>query len=348
VKLLSYSPVDLAAVRKEAEVWVRAGPHPNVLPIFEANIYEGHVIIVSEYAPDGSLKQWLDKHHGRAPSAESAAYMVSCILSGLEHLHVQGIIHRDLKPANILMQGECPRIADFGLARLTDTMATASSAAGTPAYMSPEAFDGKRTVRTDIWSMGVILYQLLSGQLPFQGGELRQLMKAIMFEEPPPLPQTVPSRLREVVSTALKKDARARYSNAADMRAALQQCVQGGPPEDKDNGRPDRQRQEEQVDPALRELQRALLVASSIQEVKRIMYGVEAYLAEHPHSVEGRLLKDSVQTAILRTEVLCRGTEIHLFPPPRPQHYMLRLLELMLVVFGLLCGLIYLIWRLLH
>jgi serine/threonine protein kinase len=163
VKLPMHPTVDLEAVRKEAELWVRAGNHPNVLPLFEANVYDAQVVIVSEYAPDGSLKHWLGKHGGKAPSFESAVDMVMGILGGLEHLHVRGIVHRDLKPANVLMQGECPRIADFGLARLIDTSATVSLAAGTPAYMAPEAFDGQRSVQTDLWSVGVILYQLLGG-----------------------------------------------------------------------------------------------------------------------------------------------------------------------------------------
>src|SRR5262249_32050397 len=144
VKLPLHAAVDLNAVRKEAEVWVRAGSHPNVLPMFEANVYDGQVVIVSEYAPDGSLKRWLGEQGGKTSSFDVAVDMVMAILAGLEHLHVRGIIHRDLKPANILMQGESPRIADFGLARVIEPEATVSLAAGTPAYMAPEAFDGRR------------------------------------------------------------------------------------------------------------------------------------------------------------------------------------------------------------
>jgi serine/threonine protein kinase len=225
VKLPLNTLVDLNAIRKEAEVWVRAGNHPNVLPMFEANIYDGQVVIVSEYAADGSLKQWLEKHGGKAPSIEQAVEMGTAILAGLEHLHSRGIVHRDLKPANILMQGECPRIADFGLARVLDPGATVTLAAGTPAYMAPEAFDGQRSVQTDLWSAGVILYQMLSGTLPFPSGDLMRFRKAIETEAPDPLPVSVPSALRQTVLSALDKDPSARFRSAADMRAALRHTL---------------------------------------------------------------------------------------------------------------------------
>jgi len=234
VKLPLHSIVDLEAIREEAEVWIRAGNHPNVLPMFEANVYDHQVVIVSEYAPDGTLKDWISKHGGKAPSFEAAIDMSMGILGGLEHLHVRGIVHRDLKPANVLMQGECPRIADFGLARLIDTRSTVSLAAGTPAYMAPEAFDGRRSVQTDLWSVGVILHQLLGGSLPFASSDLMQLMKAIATDLPAPLPDSVPSSLRHAVRSALDKDPGSRFRSAADMRAVLRDALRrlesNGPP----------------------------------------------------------------------------------------------------------------------
>jgi serine/threonine protein kinase len=225
VKLPLHAPVDLNAVRREAEVWVRAGNHPNVLPMFEANVYDGQAVIVSEYAQDGSLKRWLVKHGGSAPSFDVAVDMAMAILAGLEHLHVRGVIHRDLKPTNVLMQGECPRIADFGLARVLDPTATVSSAAGTPPYMAPEAFDGRRSAQTDLWSVGVLLYQLLTGKLPFPSGDLMRLMKAVATEAPAPLPDSIPPQLRRSVWAALEKDPDSRFRSAADMRAALRDTL---------------------------------------------------------------------------------------------------------------------------
>lgn len=225
VKLPLQTVVDLNVVRKEAEAWIRAGNHPNILPMFEANVFDNQVVVVSEYAADGSLRDWLEKHGGIAPSVESAAEMAMAILSGLEHLHVRGLVHRDLKPANVLMQGECPRIADFGLAWLMKPDAMASQTVGTPGYMAPEAFDGGRSVQTDLWSAGVITYQLLTGQMPFPTGHLMRLMKAILTETPTPLPESLPVSLRQIVLRALAKDPDERFRSAADMRAALRDSL---------------------------------------------------------------------------------------------------------------------------
>ncbi len=224
VKLPLSSSIDMAAVRREAEAWVRAGNHPNVLPMFEADIYDGQVAIVSEYAPDGTLKRWLDGHSGRAPSVEAAAGMAAGILAGLAHLHARGVIHRDLKPANILMQGQCPRIADFGLARLTDALATGGAPSGTPAYMAPEAFDGERSTRTDVWAAGVILHEMIAGVRPFPQGQWMALVRAISTAQPGPLPPGTPAHVEHVVRRCLEKDPALRYQTAeavlCDLRAA--------------------------------------------------------------------------------------------------------------------------------
>ena len=221
IKIPNDEDVDLEAVKQEASLWVHASGHPNVLPIIDADIHDEHVIIVSEYAPDGSLTKWLEKHGGKAPSIESAVVMTLGILAGLEHLHERGIIHRDLKPDNILLQRETPRLADFGIARILKNTSKSTVATGTPAYMPPEAFDGKRSERTDIWSAGAIFYQLLSGKLPFPQEEFTSLVGAILTKEPEPLPSSIPEQLREVVESALKKNPDERWRSAGEMRQAL-------------------------------------------------------------------------------------------------------------------------------
>jgi serine/threonine protein kinase len=220
LKLPKATDVEIEEIKQEAEVWMQASGHPNVLPIIEAEIYDGQVAIVSEYAPDGSLSDWLRKHVGRAPSVESAVEMAMGILAGLEHLHDRKIVHRDIKPDNILLQRETPRLADFGIARLLKTVSS-MRLAGTPIYMAPEAFDGVRTVQTDIWSVGAILHQLLAGAPPFTRPDMPSLIKAIINDEPPALPSSVPDYLRQITARALEKSPDRRYQSASEFRQAL-------------------------------------------------------------------------------------------------------------------------------
>jgi serine/threonine protein kinase len=226
IKIPNDEDIELEAIRQEASLWVHASGHPNVLPIIDADIYDEHVIIVSEYAPDGSLSKWMEKHGGLAPSLESAIEMTLGVLAGLEHLHKRGIIHRDLKPDNILLQSETPRLADFGISRILKTTSQSTSATGTPVYMPPEAFDGKRSVRTDIWSVGVIFYQLLTGRLPFPQRDMASLLSAIVTKEPEPLPEQIPEAVRMVIERALKKNPAERYQSATEMRSALRSAGQ--------------------------------------------------------------------------------------------------------------------------
>lgn len=221
IKVPKAQHVDIDLIKHEASVWAHASGHPNVLPIVEANVYEGQAVIVSEFAPDGSLAEWLFRHSDSMPSIESSVDMALGILSGLEHLHRRRIVHRDLKPANILLQGETPRLADFGLSRVLKSSTESGKILGTPAYMAPEAFNGTRNEQTDIWSAGVILYQLLSGSLPFPQSDVNSLVAAIVRNDPAPLPRSVTIFLREVVATALQKTPALRYESAAKMREAL-------------------------------------------------------------------------------------------------------------------------------
>jgi serine/threonine protein kinase len=224
LKLPLHEDIDFEVVKQEARLWVEASGHPNVLPIIEADVYDDQIVIVSEYAPGGSLDEWLKQHGGKAPSVDAAVDIVSGILAGLEHLHARLIIHRDLKPANILLQGGTPRLADFGLAGVLKSSTSGSLTRGTPAYMAPEAFDGKCTEQTDVWSAGVILYQLLSGRLPFPQKEIGSLMGAITRYDPEPLPRSIPMSVQEVLARALERIPDRRSKSAAHMRKALRQA----------------------------------------------------------------------------------------------------------------------------
>jgi serine/threonine-protein kinase len=229
LKLPLDDEIDLGAIKREADLWVQASGHPNVLPIIEANIYDNQIVIVSEYATGGSLVEWLARNGGVAPSMEAASETISGILAGLGFLHSKNIIHRDLKPANVLLQEDIPRLADFGIARVLKTTLSSGFIAGTPAYMAPEAFDGERSVQTDLWSVGVIFYQLLAGRLPFPNTDLSALMKSIIVNTPAPLPEYVPEPLRVVIERAMRKDTSQRFRSASEMRGALREAMQRSP-----------------------------------------------------------------------------------------------------------------------
>ncbi|MEW6732351.1 MAG: protein kinase [Acidobacteriota bacterium] len=213
---------DLKAIAQESQLWATVGNHPNILPIIEAEEYDGRIVIVSEYAPDGTLDKWLKSYNGQAPSVETAMTMTCGMLAGLAHLHSKNIIHRDLKPANIMLQGEIPRLADFGIARLIKSSVHSGSVAGTPKYMSPEAFFGERCKQSDIWSIGVIFYEMLTGRLPFSQVIMNALIISIVEGSFEPLPHSIPPEIQEVIIKSLQKDPANRFHSATEMRNAIQ------------------------------------------------------------------------------------------------------------------------------
>lgn len=221
LKLPRDEDIDVEAFKHEATIWLQASGHPNVVPLIEADIYDEQLVIVSEYVPDGSLAAWLKQHGGRAPSIKAASEMIDGVLDGLAHLHERRIIHRDLKPDNILLQHETPRLADFGIARVLKSGSYSTNVSGTLSYMAPEAFDGKRNEQTDVWSAGVIFYQLLVGRLPYDQEDTPSFIGAIMRHDPPPLPESVPEDLRRVVMKALQREPSQRYVTANEMRSDL-------------------------------------------------------------------------------------------------------------------------------
>jgi hypothetical protein len=221
VKLPRTALVDMVAIRQEAGLWARVGGHPNIIPIFEASVYDGQVVIVSEYASEGSLEDWLKKHGGEATSPPVAARLVLGVLAGLDHLHSLGVIHRDIKPANVLLQNGVARLADFGISRAIHAGTVSGVPAGTPAYMAPEAFDGIRSIQTDIWSVGVMLYKLLTGVLPFPEREWSSLLKSILTRDHSPLPPSVPAHYEDIVRRCLAKDSARRFRSAEEMANEL-------------------------------------------------------------------------------------------------------------------------------
>jgi len=315
LKIPHDSEVDLDAVRQEAAIWVAASGHPNVLPIIEASVYDEYVVIASEYTPDGSLEDWLRKHGGRAPTLEAALEMTHGILAGLEHLHARQIIHRDLKPDNILLQGTTPRLADFGISRVFKSTSLSAVVAGTPVYMAPEAFKRRRNQQTDLWSVGVILYQMLAGRVPFEGNNIPELCIAICNDEPELLPATVPAWLQQVVTKALRKNPAERYHSAAEMRAALTPSQR----EDEERRRAmEEQRRREEAARLLAEQQRRERELAEQQRLAEQRRQAEAQRQEEERGRQERARQRELEAQRQREEAARRAAAPTVpTPPPR-------------------------------
>jgi serine/threonine protein kinase/dienelactone hydrolase len=195
--------------------------HPNICTIHEINEEEGRSFIAMEYVEGQSLKERI-KQGPLVP--EKALDVAIQVVEGLEEAHKKGIIHRDIKSANIMVteKGQA-KIMDFGLAKVKGgTLLTREGTTlGTVAYMSPEQARGEAVDhRSDIWSLGVVLYEILSGQLPFQGERDSSLLYSVVHEEPKPLKEVkrdIAPELQQIVNRALRKKPESRYASTAEI-----------------------------------------------------------------------------------------------------------------------------------
>ncbi len=221
---------DYATVKREINTWIDASGHKNIVSVQDGFIYDNLFVIVSEYANNGSLRQWLRTHDGKMESLEKAVEIMGGILDGLTHLHAQNIIHRDLKPENVLLKGDVPCIADFGVSRIVENtsleISSGTNTAGSPLYMSPESFERiKPAPQIDIWSAGVMLFEMLSGKTPYASDTIPGLIYEIVTKEPRSLPAEIPYSFHRVVKKALAKDISDRYTTAKEMREALMRAL---------------------------------------------------------------------------------------------------------------------------
>ena len=176
----------LARFRREAQAAGRL-THPNIVGVFDYGETNDLAYIVMEFVDGPTLKTLLDKQERFALA--DAVRVMEDVLAGLQFSHERGVVHRDIKPANVMLtsSGQA-KIADFGIARIeSSSMTQAGTLLGTPAYMSPEQFMGQVVdARSDIYSSGVLLYQLLTGERPFEGGLSAIMHKALNTEPPAP------------------------------------------------------------------------------------------------------------------------------------------------------------------
>ena len=212
--------------------------HPNIITIYEINRADGRDFIVMEFVAGETLAELIG--HGRLPLADALKYAVQ-ISEALGAAHAAGIVHRDLKPANIMVTGQgLVKVLDFGLAKLVEP-ASGSDAevtvtaplrtergvvVGTAAYMSPEQAEGKRVdARSDIFSFGAVLYEMVTGRRAFVGESGASTMAAILTMEPEPpssLVRELPAEFERAVLRCLRKDPQRRWQTVADLTVALQ------------------------------------------------------------------------------------------------------------------------------
>jgi serine/threonine protein kinase/tetratricopeptide (TPR) repeat protein len=213
--------------------------HPHICTVYDANLAEGHAYIAMELVEGETLSTILAD--GPLPADRVIRYATQ-LADALAHAHQRGIVHRDLKAANIVITPDGrAKILDFGLAKqlrehaesgtTVASLTGSGTIAGTTAYMAPEVLRGADVdTRSDIWSLGIVIFEMTTGRRPFTGGSIYELTSAILTAQVPPLPASVPRGLASIILSSLAKAPGERYQQAAEIRAALDAVGSSGEP----------------------------------------------------------------------------------------------------------------------
>ncbi len=205
--------------------------HSNILTIYDVGDEGSLTYIAMEFLEGGSLEDMIKG--GKFQDYDQIIDIVRQIADGLDHAHQKGIVHRDIKPANIMMAGgKVPKIADFGLARLSNsTLTTTGTVLGTPSYMAPEQIRGRKVDgRADLFALGVIFYEMLTGEKPFGGDSITSVIYRVVNEEPIPprkLNIDLPDAIDQFMQKALNKEPGQRFQTGAEFVEALRLLQKG-------------------------------------------------------------------------------------------------------------------------
>lgn len=204
--------------------------HPNIVPIYDVGQSDGMQYIVMEYLEGKTLKQYISENKDGVDWREAAEISMQ-ICSALEHAHSKHIIHRDIKPQNIIINSDGTiKVMDFGIARAANNVTTTSEAIGSAHYLSPEQARGGYTdQRSDIYSLGVVMYELFTGRLPFDGESPVAVAMQHMQRDPIPpriINPDIPAAIEDVILKAMSKEQRLRYESASEMLADIKKACE--------------------------------------------------------------------------------------------------------------------------
>jgi len=197
--------------------------HPNVVTVLTAEKQDNVFFIVMEYVPGDTLEAIIERE-GALDLPRVLDYTCQ-ICNAMDHAHRHGVIHRDLRPGNVLVTEQgLVKVADFGTSRFLEIAAHGTTVIGSPPYMAPEQFQGKAVFASDIYSLGVTVYQMLTGTLPYSTpapGDIERLMRGELTTPPRERNQKIPKGISDIVMKALAPDIASRYQRASDLLDAV-------------------------------------------------------------------------------------------------------------------------------